>query len=263
MTFNFIDPALLAAQFVPLIAAGQVAVYTDLDGTLLDFVPDGESPDKVIVPDSLKTSFTRLQDKFGVPVAAITGRGPEFIVKHFGDLPFSAGHGVVLREKAGQPIITADLGINLERLMSIAAPEEKSQSLRFEYKKSTLSLAIHHEDNDQATRQARETAQRITDIYNQNVKESDSLMTVGAGRLVFEIKPEGPDKGKALASLMKIYPGKQPIFLGDTALDLPAMKIARALGGFAIGVGPKPPEGCNFYLPTPAHARQFIQHLAR
>ena len=61
-------------------------------------------------------------------------------------------------------------------------------------------------------------------------------MVVQPGKLVFELKPAGADKGRALYRFMELPPfaNTRPIFLGDDLTDEHGFKAARELGGAGV-----------------------------
>ncbi len=60
------------------------------------------------------------------------------------------------------------------------------------------------------------------------------------GKMIWEAKPEGRDKGRALRRLMQQPPfaGRRPVMVGDDVTDEDGFRAALALGGSAVKVGP-------------------------
>jgi trehalose 6-phosphate phosphatase len=84
-----------------------------------------------------------------------------------------------------------------------------------------------------------------------------------AGELVYEIKPAGFDKGRALADFLRFdsFAGRTPIFVSDHPVDQAGFDAAAKLGGFGIAVGRRLP-GVEFSLPDPAAVRAWLRGLA-
>ena len=71
---------------------------------------------------------------------------------------------------------------------------------------------------------------------------ADSGLEVHGGRFVLELRPPGPDKGAALASLLADEPSAV-VYAGDDLGDLPAFDALRAWGGPTLLVCSSSDEG--------------------
>ena len=60
------------------------------------------------------------------------------------------------------------------------------------------------------------------------------------GKFVFEAKPEGANKGRALERCMhrKPFIGRHPVMIGDDTTDEDAFVVTNQLGGLTVKVGP-------------------------
>ena len=71
------------------------------------------------------------------------------------------------------------------------------------------------------------------------IDDSDGALALLEGKMVFELKPPGVDKGGAIAAFMQEPPfrGRQPVFAGDDVTDEAGFTIVNQLGGIAIRIG--------------------------
>jgi trehalose 6-phosphate phosphatase len=64
--------------------------------------------------------------------------------------------------------------------------------------------------------------------------------TVEGGKRLVEVRPEGRDKGFAIADFLREPPfiGRRPVFVGDDRGDEHGFRVVERAGGVAIKVGP-------------------------
>src|SRR3546814_13752046 len=77
---------------------------------------------------------------------------------------------------------------------------------------------------------------RISD-WSSDVCSSD--LDVQPGKMVFELRPRGIDKGSALTAFMREapYAGRVPVMVGDDLTDEAGFIAARHAGGYGIKFG--------------------------
>ena len=91
-------------------------------------------------------------------------------------------------------------------------------------------------------------------------------LTVQPGKMVFEVRPAGADKGAALGVFMEspAFSGRRPLAVGDDLTDESMFRAALARGGAAFRVG-APPAGHASAAPTafagPAEVRAWLGGL--
>ena len=82
------------------IAADEVSLFLDLDGTLIDIAA---RPDAVLIPDDLHSLLGRLQKRLGGAVAVVSGRPLADLDRFLPrcPVPLVAEHGAVFKLPAG------------------------------------------------------------------------------------------------------------------------------------------------------------------
>ena len=87
--------------------------------------------------------------------------------------------------------------------------------------------------------------------------------TVEGGKRLVEVRPEGRDKGRAIADFLREPPfsGRRPVFVGDDRGDEHGFRVVERAGGIAIKVGPgRTSARCR--LPDVDAVRKWIAALA-
>lgn len=232
-----------------------IALFLDLDGTLLDFAA---RPDAVVVENGLRERLQRLHEALGGALALLSGRPLRQIDALLG-LPHAAAaglHGAELRRANGrvselQPD-AARLAPLRERARTIAAAlsgvllEDKGAAFALHYRNAPAAAA-------EVERAAREL-----------LRLGGAGFELQAGNCVVELKPAGVDKGVALAALMREAPfaGRVPWMFGDDFTDEHAFARVNELGGVSVVVGARRPTVARHALADPAAARAWLDALA-
>lgn len=204
------------------------AVFFDFDGTLVDLAP---RPEDVLVPPELPALLQTLQDYLGGAVAVISGRPiaqiDDFLLPL--QLPAAGVHGTERRDAQGVMSLlnTHALDRVHEATQTLLA---QYPALRVEHKRG--SIALHF-------RQAPALAQICEDTMRAAVDESPGL-TLLAGKMVVEAKPDGASKGRAIEAFLQEAPfsGRTPVFVGDDFTDEVGFCAVQARGGLGIKIGP-------------------------
>lgn len=245
-----------------------VAWFFDLDGTMIT-APAGENA--IVAADrDLQKMLNRLSVQAGGAVAVITGRPRLFVDSLIPRRNFASGveHGALLQEnnqtdpwqrrsKASKAELD-ELRAVLERQISGIAGAQVE-----DHKEGTLTVEF--------TRAARpdDLADRLEDAIRRHLAQRaaagtatpiDVLRATVPGNYVIELLPAGAGKAPAVDHLMATarFAGKIPVFCGDSKGDEAAMMRVRALGGIAIGVGPKAPACSDVHFADVAAMRAFI-----
>ncbi|MBO9354181.1 trehalose-phosphatase [Bordetella petrii] len=209
-----------------------VALFLDLDGTLAEIQPD---PDLVSVPAGTLDILKRLEQVLGGAIAILSGRPGIDLDRllHPLRLPHAAGHGAERRDRRGtvvQAPAPASLGLVRAELRKRVADwpgvwlEPKSHG-----------LAVHF-------RAAPGMSARVESLVRATAARHAPDFDVQPGKMVFELRPHGIDKGAALRAFMRDAPfaGRQPVVAGDDLTDEAAFIAARQAGGYGIKIGAGP-----------------------
>jgi len=232
----------------------ETAILLDIDGTILDIAP---APQEVWVPTPLRQTLAQLQQLTGGALALVSGRKLNDIDMLFAPLELAAvgGHGAEIRLAAGaEPRRFADeLGGALKR--ELAALTNLGPGILAEDK--GYSLALHYRlapERGEALREA------ITAICAATTPPH--AVVVLPGKFVFEIKPAGIDKGRAVSELMRHSPfaDRHPIFIGDDLTDEAVFGVIEQFGGLAFSVG-RIAAGTAGHFATPQDVRDWLARI--
>ena len=214
------------------------SLFLDFDGTLVDIAP---TPDAVLVSQELTALLARLRQGLDRRVAILTGRSAAEIDHLLGLTALAVGghHGLETRT-GGQTYTTIERPDALDSVVSeLRLLERDYPGVLVEDK--PLGVALHYRqapDAEEACRRAVEDIARRTGLE------------VQPGKMVFELKPQGANKGDALRAMMAEPPfaGTMPIVLGDDLTDEPAFVAAQEMGGSGIIVGERAPTRAQFRI---------------
>ncbi len=211
------------------------ALFLDVDGTLIDIAP---TPDSVFVPDALPALVAGLAIALNGALALVSGRTVQELDRLFAPiwLPCGGGHGAQMRLRADGPVVTAPLEAPLTASLktAIAALADADKRLLFEDKQS--SVALHYRA---APERADELRTRVEQIIRETIADSREAPDLIAGKMIYEIKAAGFDKGKAVAQFLqqREFAGRTPIMIGDDTTDESAFARISELNGLSFSVG--------------------------
>jgi trehalose 6-phosphate phosphatase len=204
------------------------AFFFDFDGTLVAIAP---RPELVHVEPEVREILQALGSRFGGAVAVITGRPLDVVDGFLAPLvlPAAAEHGSVRRDASGGMHMNAEGAEAVEAADKALKPlAEANPGLILERKSS--SVALHY-------RQAPALQEACKAAVHDVVAENPSLVVL-PGKMVFELKPHGVDKGVAVRTFLDEAPfkGRTPIFMGDDVTDEHAFEVVNAMGGITVKI---------------------------
>lgn len=228
------------------------ALFLDIDGTLLDLAA---TPDLVVVPSDLLGALSRVAFTLGGALALVSGRPIADIDALFRplQLPAAGIHGLELRPD-GRPPRRRASSMDEEQRRKLSATAHGLDGVIVEDK--VYSVALHF----RLAPDVRETLRRRLELVlaGPDFKDFD----LRPGKMLWEVRRKGIDKGRAVEALMAEPPfaGRIPVFIGDDETDLDGFAGARRVGGFALPVGDTiPGHGRGFG--APADVRVWIASL--
>ncbi|HEX2199185.1 MAG TPA: trehalose-phosphatase [Burkholderiales bacterium] len=227
------------------------ALFLDVDGTLLDIA---ERPDQVDTHKVDCSLVEGLQRAAGGALALISGRSLAQLDAMFAPLrlPAAGQHGFERRDVQGRrhrhrfPVET--LAPARDKLRAFA---DRHAGLVLEDKGA--SLALHY-------RLAPELAQAALEAVRQASAPLGGAVQTQGGKMVWELKPSGADKGSAIDEFMREPPfaGRKPVFMGDDITDEYGFRVVNRLGGHSIKVGTGD-SAARWRLANPQAARAWLR----
>lgn len=229
------------------------AFFLDIDGTLIRLA---EAPGRAYV-DPWLLEILRVLDKAAAgAVALISGRTVASIDRLFAPLSFAAAgqHGAERRTAAGTLQRHAPGAAQVEAARRcVAAWVAGMEGVLLEDK--GICVAVHYRQAPQREAEARAAVERCRE-------RTGGAYEVQSGKMVFELRPAGINKGTAIRQFMAEEPfaGRVPLFLGDDATDEHGFAAINGMAGRAVKVG----EGNSlaaWRLPDVAAVRAWLASI--
>ncbi len=209
------------------ISAAEVAVFLDVDGTLLGF---RSQPGDVVADPDLLALLGTLGAAVGGALALVSGRMIADLDRIVAPLvlPAAGVHGADIRFADGRRAAMGATAMDPVR-EAVEAFVAARAGLLLEDKGATLALHYRHAPERES--EIREFVRGLRDRSGTAVQE---------GKLVTELKPVGCDKGTAILSLMASEPfrGRRPLFIGDDLTDEHGFAAVNGVDGLSVKVGP-------------------------
>ena len=231
------------------------ALFLDFDGTLAEIA---DTPERVEVEAQLGPILRAMQALLDGAIAIVSGR-PIAEIDAFLDplvLPVAGLHGLERRTAAGSIVRASALKGPLdEARRRLAEFAEMNPGVRIEDK--SLAIAVHY-------RAAPHAAEACCRAANEAAGHGDDGLHVLDGKMVFEIKPKGIDKGAAIAAFLAEAPfaGRTAVFVGDDASDEDGFATVNRLNGHTIRVGDGARTAAQERVPAVADILAWLRRLS-
>ena len=237
----------------PPIEEGRDALFLDLDGTLADLAA---TPGAVRIEPDMRRAVAAAHHALAGRVAVVSGRAIADLDRLLGSSPLSlAGvHGLETRDSLGvERRLAPSAGFERARL-TLADLGARQPRLLVEDK--GLGVAVHY-------RLAPDLA-AIAEREARSVAEAEGL-TLQTGKMVFEVRDSGADKGAAVRAFMAAPPFEhaRPIFVGDDDTDECAFEAVAAMGGYGVLVGEPRPTAARHGLPDVEAVQHWLATAGR
>lgn len=237
---------------------GNIGLFLDVDGTLLDIAP---RPEAVEVKSGLLDDLAALELALDGALALVSGRPIAELDRLFSPLRLAASgvHGAELRRQPNGSVERMTEGRLGDNAWSGLARLLRDYPGSYAENKE-VSFAVHYADPGTDIDRLKRDLMRLKD----SIATPDQPLRLIAGHAVFELQLNGFDKGRAIERFMRDAPfrGRRPIFLGDDEIDGPAFHTALAMGGLAFSVGIELP-GLSGRFSGPSAVRDWLHGLAR
>lgn len=225
MSGNIAEVAL--SERPPIDLLRNASLFLDFDGTLVGLA---STPDGVQVSDSLRDLLSSLAIALDGRVVILSGRAADDIqtLIHPLELIIGGSHGLELvrpdkpAANPNRPEAIARAAAALRRLV------DQHEGVIVEEK--PFGVAVHYRLAPNAAETCREAVEQLA---------AREALEIQRGKMVFELRPSGADKGSALKTVMAgaSFAGTVPVVLGDDITDEAAFKAAQQLQGAGILVG--------------------------
>lgn len=214
------------------------ALFLDFDGTIISLAA---RPDAIEVDDALKSLLKSLLTRLHGRVAVISGRPISEIQFYLedDDLIVAGSHGLEILWPDGR-------NWTLAPPPSLARVREELRDLPQSHpgvliEEKPFGVAIHYRQAPDAQEECR---RRAIDLSQR------AGLRLQPGKMVFELKAPGADKGSAIEKITSAPPmlGYTPVFLGDDDTDEAGFAAVTRLGGAGILVGPTRKTAAHYAL---------------
>lgn len=208
---------------------GPFAIFLDFDGTLVDLA---DRPDAVRVDPATLRLLEALAARADHALAVVSGRDISVVDRmlHPLLLPVAGVHGLQRRDAAGKLH-----GLDFDRAELASVTQSLEEQIGVEsgvvIESKAGAVALHY-------RQRPELESCCREIAENTVRHRPDFELMH-GKMVFEIRAQGSDKGDVIEAFLQEPPfrGRTPIFAGDDLTDEVGFAMINARGGLSIKIG--------------------------
>jgi trehalose 6-phosphate phosphatase len=224
-----LSPAIAELPTSAAALTGQIALFLDFDGTLVEIAP---SPEDVRIDRRLPGALEALRQRLGGALALVSGRPVAFLDEMMTPYRFDAAglHGAQFR-LGGQDA-------------PLAAPSEALHAaVRKMVRFANANVGVIVEDKRQSValhwRLAPSFADEALALMEDVAAEIGPSMRLQRGKAVAELVPATASKGGAINWLLQQggYLGRTPVFIGDDITDEDGFAAVNAADGLSIRIG--------------------------
>jgi trehalose 6-phosphate phosphatase len=233
-----------------------LALFLDFDGTLVDIVA---RPDLARVSPQLLDLLDNTHRYLEGALAIVSGRPLTDLDRLLAPAIFPAAgvHGIQHRDGAGRVVIRCQTPIPDPVREQTRALAEHDSRLVLEDKEYSLSL--HY-------RLAPELGNSVRSNLGKIWAPLEPDFSIQSGKMVFELRPAGIDKGSAIEQFMSEQPflGRHAVFIGDDITDEDAFAVVNRIDGYSAKVGrPSPDSVAQFTLNDVADVHAWLRSLTQ
>lgn len=228
------------------------SLFLDFDGTL---APIAATPDAVVVDTELLDLLAALRTGLDQRLAIVSGRSVETLrALGLGDFLLSGTHGLEFARPGAAPSAPPRLPAVDEAEAAVRDFVKDKPGLLVERK--TLSVGLHFRLAPEWSDAAGALAEKLA---------AQLGLALQPGKMLYELRPGGADKGSAVARLMEEAPmaGGVPVFIGDDVTDEEGFIAAATFGGCGILVGDPRPTQARWGLERVAAVRHYLSEACR
>lgn len=232
---------------VPLPPPSKASLFLDFDGTLVDIAP---TPDAVVVPDTLPSLLSDLDQKLSGRLAIVSGRAVADIrgILDFYQGIVVGGHGAeTFRDGTLTSIIDGSQAPLAEAIAALQRFADGLPGLLCEPK--ATGVVLHYRGRPEAEAVAKDAASKAV--------KSLPGFELHEAKMAIELKHHDATKGHAVAELAREFSPALPIAIGDDTTDEDMFAAALKVGGTAIKVG-SGPTAAPYRCADPAAAHNLL-----
>jgi len=239
-------------QSPPLALGDDVALFHDIDGSLIEIAPE---PEQVVVARYLPELLGELRGVLKGALAVVTGRRLEVIDRLLQPIKLAGAglHGAEIRREPDGAVVSQEMRAPLGMAESLARYFADDPRIYIEDK--GMTVALHY----------RAAAERATECQAVASALASAMgFSVTTGKMVVEVLPPEANKGQALRMMMESPPfaGRKPVFVGDDKTDEDGILVAQAMGGYGVKVG-EGPSAARYRLPSVTQVHRWLAQAAR